>query len=130
MVLGEIIRVDPMPSSPSRWLTTFKDGLLHLLYPNACCLCGMLLNDQARVCQDCERLLVTDPHPVCPRCAESVGPHAANEDGCVKCRTEKLAYDRAYRLGSYEGLLREAILRLKNSRDENLAEIIGEVSAG
>ena len=100
-----------MPAPLSQWLTTFKDGLLQLLYPNSCCLCGILLNNQARVCTACERLLVTDCHDVCPRCAESVGPHAAREDGCVKCRQQKLAYDRAWRLGSYEGLLREAILR-------------------
>jgi len=40
-----------------------------------------------------------------------------------------LAYDRALRLGPYEGLLREVIIRLKNSREETLAEIIGGLCA-
>jgi ComF family protein len=114
----------------SRWLSGLKEGLINLLYPNTCWVCGRLNPESpARLCPSCEQLLTTDPHPTCPRCSISLGPHVAQADGCVHCREKTFAYDRALRLGAYEGLLREVIIRLKNSREETLAEIIGGVWA-
>jgi ComF family protein len=119
-----------MPFSISRWLAAFKDGLINLLYPNTCWVCGRFTPDSpVRLCPSCEHLLTTDPLPTCPRCSSSVGPHVPLTDGCVHCREKTLAYDRALRLGPYEGLLREVIIRLKNSREETLAEIIGGIWA-
>ncbi len=46
-------------------------------------------------------------------------------DGCPKCRNESFAFDRALRLGPYEGLLRELILRMKQPGNEALAEAVG-----
>src|SRR5437588_1170997 len=114
----------------ARWLSLVRDGLVQLLYPNTCWICGRLFPDcQARVCPGCENLLITDPFDSCPRCSGSIGPHALSSEGCIHCRDEALPYERAFRLGPYEGLLREVVLRLKNSREENLAEIIGGVWA-
>jgi predicted amidophosphoribosyltransferase len=50
---------------------------------------------------------------VCWRCAGSVGPHETDGDGCASCRSIKLRWDRALRLGRYEGIIKEAILDLK-----------------
>ena len=109
-----------------QWLSTLKDGLTQLLYPHVCWACGNFFPDiKARLCGTCEQLLTTDPHLSCPRCSSTVGPHMDLTDGCTRCRGTKFAYDRVLRLGPYEGLLREVILRLKNSRDENLADVIG-----
>jgi ComF family protein len=113
-----------------RWLATFKSGLTGLLYPNTCWVCGRFIPEsQARLCQTCEEGLTKDPHSTCPRCSSSVGPFAPTEQGCGHCRNMHFAFDGAVRLGPYEGLLREAVIRLKSSRDENLAEIIGNVWA-
>ena len=43
------------------------------------------------------------------------------------CRKERFAFDRAARLGSYEGLLRSVVLALKHHGNEGLAERIGEL---
>jgi ComF family protein len=113
-----------------RWLITLKDGLIELLYPHVCWACGRFFPDiHARLCPTCEQLLAADPHPSCPRCAHSVGPNLDLTDGCVQCRERRFAYDHVLRMGPYDGLLREVILRLKNSRDDNLAEIIGTLWA-
>lgn len=48
-----------------------------------------------------------------PRCAGSVGPHEADGEGCSDCRTKRLPWDRALRLGPYSGDLRNAVLDLK-----------------
>jgi ComF family protein len=114
----------------ANWLATFKDGLIQLLYPNSCWVCGDFFDaGQARLCPTCEHRLITDPREACPRCGSSVGPHVPLADGCSQCRDLTLAYDRVLRLGPYENLLREVIIRLKNSREESLAQVIGGVWA-
>ena len=119
-----------MPLAGTRWLSAFRDGLTELLYPHVCWACGRFFSDiQARLCPACAQLLAIDPQPVCPRCAHSVGPNLDLTDGCVLCRETAFAFDRALRMGPYDGLLRDVILRLKNSRDDNLAEVIGTLWA-
>jgi ComF family protein len=58
-----------------------------------------------------------------------VGPFAAVDDGCSHCRGESLAFDQAFRLGLYDGLLREVVLRLKHWSGEGLGEAIGRLWA-
>lgn len=47
----------------------------------------------------------------------------------MHCANEKLHFDAAFRLGPYDGLLRDAILRMKYGKDEVLAEVLGEMWA-
>jgi ComF family protein len=51
------------------------------------------------------------------------------EGGCVRCREETYHFERTVRLGPYEGLLRELILRCKHHEGEGLAEVLGEIWA-
>jgi ComF family protein len=109
---------------------TLTRGLVHLLYPNTCWVCGQdLTEDQDGFCTPCRTALTIDPHPTCPRCSSSVGPYANLEDGCNQCRNVSFGFDRVLRLGPYEGLLREVILRLKNWHGEGLAEVVGKLWA-
>lgn len=52
-------------------------------------------------------------HKSCWRCSGSVGLHEIDGEGCASCRTKKLPWDRAIRLGRYETDLRTHILALK-----------------
>lgn len=47
------------------------------------------------------------------------------DQGCPSCKNESFAFDGAFRMASYEGPLREAILRMKNWTGEDLAEVLG-----
>ncbi len=105
-------------------------GLLHLLYPALCAFCRRSLPvGQNDVCALCRADLTTDPHPSCPRCAGTVGPFVTLQDGCAGCRSHVFHFEGALRLGPYDGLLREVILRLKHSSGERLAEMLGELWA-
>src|SRR5262249_41701169 len=98
-------------------------GLVQLVYPNVCWICAAALHERAGgFCDSCRRTLVHEPFAKCPRCAGTVGPYVDVADGCVNCRGENFAFDAVVRLGPYEGLLRETILRLKNLHGEGLAE--------
>jgi ComF family protein len=102
-------------------------GLVNLLYPAACHLCNTPLAPHGSAfCHPCRTELLSDPHNVCPRCAATVGPFADVIQGCLLCRERKYAFEVVVRLGFYEGKLRDAILKMKHSRGETLADLIGE----
>jgi ComF family protein len=112
------------------WLRNLAAGMAHLVYPKVCWVCGQFLDlDSSLLCPRCAFSLTNDPHSTCPRCSSSVGPFAASEEGCVQCRELSLGFDRALRLGPYEGLLREVILRMKHQAGEGLAEAVANLAA-
>ncbi|MDF1809093.1 MAG: hypothetical protein P1U42_05300 [Phycisphaerales bacterium] len=49
----------------------------------------------------------------CWRCGGSVGQHESDGEGCATCRSKPLPWDRAIRLGLYQGILRNEVLTLK-----------------
>lgn len=100
-------------------------GLADLIYPNTCWVCGDVMpTEQRHLCAACLPRVTVDPFPTCPRCASTVGPHVVLQDGCPECRAESFAFDGAFRMAPYEGLLRDVILRMKQWTGEDLAEII------
>ncbi len=108
-------------------------GLQDLLLPPSCLFCGCRLQSgsdpspRSSFCERCASSLLNDPHPACPRCAATIGPHTLIVGGCSLCRGERFAFESAHRLGPYDGRLREVILRLKHRGNEGLAEVIGEL---
>jgi len=103
-------------------------GFLDLIYPNACHICRQpLAPGDKPICARCRGVFFHDPFPCCPRCAANVGPYAIVQGRCVACRQVTFAFEAVLRLGPYEGLLQEAILRMK--REESLAELMGELWA-
>ncbi|MBY0461118.1 MAG: double zinc ribbon domain-containing protein [Gemmataceae bacterium] len=116
-----------------RTLTELGRNFVELLYPNACLLCRAPGSASQAIrhglCTACFRAVADDPLPSCPRCARTVGPHADLAGGCLGCRGESLGFDRAIRLGPYDGKLRDAILRTKVTAGEGTADFLGRVFA-
>jgi ComF family protein len=116
-------------------MTVLQDlgrGLLQLLYPGQCGACGTPLPPElSHFCPPCRAALSTDPFATCPRCAATVGPFALAtlEDGCTHCWVSSFHFEHAIRLGPYDGLLRDVILRMKHLRGEYLAETLGQLWA-
>lgn len=103
-------------------------GLVQLFYPGLCGICGEALRpEQSSFCEPCRKELITDQHLSCPRCATTIGPYASGPDGCVHCRGERFPFERVLRLGPYQGLLRDVIIRLKRASGEMLAETLGDL---
>lgn len=66
----------------------------------------------------------------CPKCGHSVGDFevTSNDDGlegCSKCRKSHMPWRETVRLGTYEGLLRDAILEIKFGAWRRLASDVG-----
>jgi ComF family protein len=47
----------------------------------------------------------------------------------LRCRNLRLGFDQAFRLGTYDGLLRDLILKMKHESGEGLAEAVGALWA-
>ncbi len=105
-------------------------GIRHLVYPPICWACGHLMDgEQGPVCASCLPRLTQDPFSTCPRCSSTVGPHLLLAEGCLTCAGAPLAFDGAFRMAPYEGLLREVILRMKAWTGEELTEAIAKLWA-
>jgi ComF family protein len=110
---------------------TLARGVLQLLYANVCWGCGVALRpDQNHFCDACRQSLTSDPHSSCSRCSSTIGPYGDLGDGCCPaCRGHAFAFDRTFRLGPYEGVLRELVLKMKHHSGEVVAELLGELWA-
>jgi ComF family protein len=105
-------------------------GLLHLVYPGVCAACTRPLGaESGDFCPACRTALLDDPHSTCPRCASTLGPHLPPGDDCARCRGQSFAFERVLRLGPYEGVRRDVVLRMKHGHFEGLAEAVGELWA-
>jgi ComF family protein len=51
------------------------------------------------------------------------------ENGCPRCRDKVLHFETALRLGPYDGILRDVVLRLKHANGEGLADLMGALWA-
>lgn len=105
-------------------------GLVHLVYPPACVLCqAPAPPDAPNLCAPCRAALTTDVSPQCPRCAGNIGPFVDCAEGCTHCRADHFHFERVFRLGFYDGLLRTVILQMKQAHREMLAEVVGRLYA-
>ena len=114
-----------------RGLMDLARGVAQLVFPNSCLICDLPETDlhefRHGLCNDCFRAVADDPRPACGRCAFSVGPHVDSTEGCTVCRNASLGFSEAIRLGPYESRLREAVIRMKATGGEPLAEMMGRV---
>jgi ComF family protein len=102
-------------------------GFLQLLYPRVCWACNQALREDCKgFCAACRNALTGDPRPRCPRCAGPVGPYVNLAEGCTHCRNVTFSFERVVCLGTYDGLLKILILRLKRQSGEGLAEVLAE----
>ena len=110
--------------------TTFKlfAWISELFAPTECkCLvCGREVFDGLGFCNECKKEVVVNSGKTCKRCG--VGIDGA-EDYCGYCAFEKVYFDHAYSVFSYEGAVREAILTFKFGHCGNFARIFAKYLA-
>jgi ComF family protein len=112
-------------------LSNLWNGVRHLVMPGICFACHCPLSpDREDFCALCLDQLTGDAQSTCPRCSSTVGAHVDCTEGCSKCRDESFGFDRAVRLGPYDGLLSDMIVRMKQPGSEGLAEAVGESWSG
>lgn len=107
------------------------DAAIDLVYPPQCVACGEQFaastGDRA-LCGDCQAAIDSLRHPYCRRC----GTTRTNNETvpCHTCAKQRFRFDRVVRIGPYEGVLRDYVLRMKHVADEPLCLAIARVLAG
>jgi ComF family protein len=109
-------------------------GLLNLVFPEDCRVCGEALREFGRV-PVCSRCL-SDPQPFatefyCVSCKTPFVNRAPLDEAgnCTLCRLGLKGFDGVYTYGSYEGTLRELIHLYKYGRVRTLAPRFGQMLA-
>ena len=115
----------------SQWWRHAICAGVDLLFPAKCIACRDDLGDERRtssICGECEERLEFVDWPVCPRCAAPVPSTNGVDLACNHCRGDKLRFQRTIALGSYEGLLRQIVMRTKADRSGVVTHALAELA--
>ncbi|QDT72295.1 ComF family protein [Lacipirellula limnantheis] len=121
----------PGPLTKPPWWRDALSAGLDLVFPAKCIACYRDLADGQRelsLCSDCETKLELIDWRVCPRCAAPVPSTNGVDLACNRCRGDKLRFDRAIALGSYEGLLRQLVMRTKADRQGVVTRALADLA--
>lgn len=95
----------------SRFVNKVIDGLTEAFAPTCRCLaCGIDIFDDTGFCEECSKEVVYNNGKTCKRCGVGID---GEEDYCGNCSFDKIYFDKAYSVFSYEGAVQKAILSMK-----------------
>jgi len=104
---------------------------LGLLFPPVCTVCGRDVTEASEtilVCSVC-RAELTETRPTCLRCARPLPAEAGVGQHCPACREKRFRFARTTSLGTYGGVLRESVIRMKQATNDALALSVGQLLA-
>jgi len=89
------------------------------LFPAVCQICNTALhsNERHNFCDTCLSELIKFESSRCEICTAVIGPNLRTDAGCYYCKDDNFSFERVTTLGTYENLLKEAILRGKVGHD-------------
>ncbi|MDH7603191.1 MAG: ComF family protein [Armatimonadota bacterium] len=97
-----------MPSYTVSFLQRFWEGVLDIVYPPFCLICGT--PNQEYLCTECTERIIFIEYPFCRRCG---GPRVRPAAAYCECTDREYWFEQARSVGVYEGVLRDAIHALK-----------------
>lgn len=89
-----------------------KEAFAETIAPSSirCLNCGKDIFDDTSFCKDCGRDVVFNNGKTCPRCGVGID---GGEEYCGNCAFDKVYFDKAYSVFSYEGAVKNVILQMK-----------------
>lgn len=127
-IIGRIVAQHPLRrlnAAGAAW----RAALVDLLIPPHCAFCDAEPSSASRdilLCDSCVDALTSDRLPRCRRCAART-PQVISS--CAHCRARRYPFAEVIALGSYQGSLRDAVLRMKWVTHEPLAASIARLLA-
>ena len=114
-----------------RWLGQGLRATAGLLFPPVCVVCRRGLThafESILLCPLC-RTQLSEARPCCQRCARPLPVGAGIRRHCSACRKSRFRFDGTTAVGTYGGLLRETVIRMKQETNDSLALSIGQLLA-
>lgn len=101
-----------VPTTMTKLFSKLKGALVEMFAPVeiVCLNCGKDVYDGTGFCPDCMKDLVFNNGKTCKRCGVMID---GAEDYCSNCAFDKVYFDRAYSVFSYEGIVQDTILKMK-----------------
>jgi ComF family protein len=112
-----------------RWLSAGAAAATDLLFPPRCRFCAAECTSASgsrHFCINCESQLATCTRTRCRKCGLVCSEVDLPRGDCGYCRGLKLRFSEVRTLGSYEGPLRQAVLKIKHAAHEPLAVALGQ----
>ena len=101
--------------------------LLQFFLPSQCPCCEQFLEEkQQGLCPSCLSTVQWIEPPLCTVCGSPFASPEAGEHPCGTCRTKRRYFATARALGSYQGVLQEAIHRWKSEERMSLTRLFGQ----
>ena len=88
-----------------------------------CLNCGRDVFYGTGFCKDCAKDIVHNNGKTCKRCGVGID---GEEDYCGNCAFDKIYFDRAYSVFSYEGVVQKAILSMKFNNLATHAKVLAK----
>ena len=107
-------------------LDRLADGLLDLVLPKRCVVCGRA---GRWLCEACAPALVPMPDAVCRHCGAPLSPGQATRDECVECRGRGLAFGSARAAFVYAGPARRLMTACKFRSLRSLVAEMADLAA-
>lgn len=109
------------------------NGLLKLIYPPACGICGKKLlskdEENLSICLSCANGIKKNLPPYCEKCGRSLTGLVKSVKICAECYGRDFYYDRTWSAFLYEGVVKEALHLLKYSKKLSLARLFCKLLA-
>ncbi len=109
-----------------------RNQFTDLLFPPECALCHVDLaaGDDSAICVDCRQQIISAaPTRRCRQCGAEIAAPPDDQGRCSHCRDGKWHFTSVAPLGNYDGLLRRAVLLMKQWQRDPLSLAIGRLTA-
>lgn len=104
---------------------TFLSGLIDLVFPPRCLVCGK--KSEETFCRDCQEKIKRVSPPFCVSCGKKAEGVIVMPSLCGQCQVRPPCFSSARAIGGYEGTLREAIHKFKYQGKKRLAVSLGKL---
>lgn len=113
-------------------MTQFFNAFLDLFFPAKCLICekDIIDTEQHGICKSCLSSIRYISSPVCLKCGRPFNSNIERDHLCGTCLTSRVYFTKARAVGYYEGVLQEAIHRLKYNRKTFLTKPLGDLMIG
>ncbi|RJP60361.1 MAG: ComF family protein [Deltaproteobacteria bacterium] len=113
-------------------MVQFFNAFLDFFFPPRCLICERdIINAQSQgICEPCLSSIRYISSPVCLKCGIPFNSVMGSDHLCGTCLTSRVYFTKARAVGVYEGVLQEAIHRLKYNKKTLLAKPLGALMAG
>lgn len=101
-------------------------GFLNLLLPRVCLLCSDIVEDEG-FCEKCFDNIKLIKSPLCRRCGMPFISQETEDHLCGACIKKRRPFSIARSIGIYEGVLLEAVQRLKYNGKTSLARPLAKL---